>query len=180
MGSYAVFLDRDGVINRSVVRDGKPYPPTSLSELKIIPEAVISLKRLAAAGYQLIGITNQPDVARGTQSVQVVEAINFHIQSILPVKAIFTCYHDTKDNCGCRKPKPGLILEAAGLYGVDLHNSWMIGDRWTDIAAGQAAGVRTVFVDYQYSEFYKGDHADYIISDMSELVKVILQGDNNI
>lgn len=170
----AVFLDRDGIINHSVVRDGAPYPPTSLDELEIISGAMISLKKLADAGYVLIGVTNQPDVSRGTQSREAVEEINAYIKAKLPVTAIFTCYHDDKDNCSCRKPKPGLILDAAREYNVDLAKSWMVGDRWKDISAGQGAGLRTVFVDYHYDEIYNGLPAEFVIEDMSTLADIIL------
>lgn len=173
-GVPAVFLDRDGIINHSVVRGGKPYPPTSLNELKIILGAISSIKKLANAGFLLIGVTNQPDVARNTQSREVVEEINSYIKAELPITAIFTCYHDNKDGCSCRKPKPGLILEAAKEYNIDLAKSWMVGDRWKDISAGQAAGLRTVFVDYHYNESYNGLPASFVIEDVSALADIIL------
>jgi len=169
-----VFLDRDGVINRSVVRNGKPYPPASLEEFEILPGAFNSLKRIAAAGYLLIGVTNQPDVARGTQTRKAVESINARIMEQLPVTEIFTCYHDDKDDCQCRKPKPGLILQGAEKYGADLTKSWLVGDRWKDISAGQAVGLRTVFVDYLYNETYSGPSADFIIEDIAALAAIIL------
>src|SRR5215208_5222411 len=102
MGIYAmtvraVFLDRDGVLNRAVVRDGKPFPPSGLGDVEIIPGAISSLRQLVDCGYVLIGITNQPDVARGIQSHQGVESINALIQSRLPVREIFVCYHDQAD-----------------------------------------------------------------------------------
>ena len=112
----AVFLDRDGIISRAVVRDGRPYPPDRLEEFEILPGASASLPALATSGYVLIGITNQPDVARGTQSRQAVETFNTLILSKLPVREIFVCYHDNKDNCDCRKPKPGMVLEAAARH----------------------------------------------------------------
>jgi D-glycero-D-manno-heptose 1,7-bisphosphate phosphatase len=175
-GLQAVFLDRDGVINRAVVREGKPYPPASLEELEILPGALTSLLQLAHSGYVLIGITNQPDVARGIQSRQIVESFNAFILSKLPVHEIFVCYHDNTDNCDCRKPKPGLILQAAKKYSLDLSHSWMIGDRWKDIAAGQAAGLKTIFVDYHYAEAYKGLPADFTVEDTSFLADIILKG----
>lgn len=173
-GVAAIFLDRDGIINRSMVRGGKPYPPASLDELDFIPGAVDSLNKLAKAGYLLIGVTNQPDVARGTQTRETVEAINSHIKKELPVTEIFTCYHDNKDNCPCRKPKPGLILQGGHKYDVDFTKSWMVGDRWKDISAGQAAGLRTVLVDYHYNETYSGPPAEFIIKDMAALAEIIL------
>jgi D-glycero-D-manno-heptose 1,7-bisphosphate phosphatase len=175
-GFPAVFLDRDGVINRAVVREGKPYPPARLDEVEILPGTIISLQRLAEYGYVLIGITNQPDVARGTQSRQMVESINARVQSCLPIREIFVCYHDNADHCNCRKPKPGLILQAAEKYALDLSLSWMVGDRWKDIAAGQAAGLKTIFVDYHYTEIYQGVPSDFTIDDTVFLAEIILKG----
>jgi D-glycero-D-manno-heptose 1,7-bisphosphate phosphatase len=179
MGVYeintrAVFLDRDGVLNRAVVRDGKPYPPERLADVEILPGAISILQQLADSGYVLIGITNQPDVARGTQTRKVVESINSMIQSCLPVREIFVCYHDNTDDCDCRKPRPGLILQAAQKYKIDLSLSWMVGDRWKDIAAGRAAGLKTIFIDYQYTEIYKCEPADYSVRDTSFIADIIL------
>jgi len=148
----AVFLDRDGVLNEVVVREGLPYPPASLDELKLAPDAAVALARLKAAGFLLIVVTNQPDVARGTQSRAAVEAMNRAIGAALPLDDFFTCWHDDADACACRKPKPGLLLEAAGRYGIDLKASFLIGDRWRDIDAGAAAGCRTVLIDRHYRD----------------------------
>lgn len=175
-GIPAIFLDRDGIINRAIIRDGKPYPPSRLDELEIIPGSVPSLSRLADFGYVLIGVTNQPDVARGTQSREIVESFNSMIRTKLPVREIFVCYHDDSDNCNCRKPRPGLILQAMEKYGLDISRSWMIGDRWKDIAAGQAVGLKTIFVDYHYAEAYKGDSADFAVEDTVYLADIILKG----
>lgn len=172
----AIFLDRDGVINHAIVRNGKPYPPARLDEFEILQGAIISLSRLAEAGYVLIGITNQPDVARGIQSREMVESFNALIQSKLPVREIFVCYHDSMDNCECRKPKPGLILQAANKYNLDLSSSWMVGDRWKDVVAGQTLGLKTIFVDYHYSEVYEGVPADFLVEDVSCLAEIILKG----
>jgi D-glycero-D-manno-heptose 1,7-bisphosphate phosphatase len=174
-GIPAVFLDRDGVINRAMIRDGKPYPPARLEDVDVLPGTISSLQLLRAAGYILIGITNQPDVARGKQSREVVESINSMIQSRLPLDEIFVCYHDTIDNCDCRKPKPGLILQAAEKYGVDLSQSWMVGDRWKDIVAGHAAGLKTIFIDYHYAEVYEGVSADFTVNDTICLIDIILK-----
>ena len=176
MTQPAVFLDRDGVLNRAVVHDGKPFPPSKLEEVEILPGAITSLQRLAQSGYVLIVITNQPDVARGTQSREVVESINALIQARLPVCETFVCYHDQADECDCRKPKPGLILQAAQKYDLDLSFSWMVGDRWKDIAAGQAAGVKTIFVDYHYTEAYSGAPADFIVEDPAFIADIIVKG----
>jgi D-glycero-D-manno-heptose 1,7-bisphosphate phosphatase len=148
----AVFLDRDGVLNRAVVRDGRPYPPSSAAELDIVPgarECLLELKRL---GFVLVVVTNQPDVARGTQSVGRVEEIHAALRAALPVDDVLVCYHDDADGCSCRKPHPGLLLDAARRYGIDLARSFMVGDRWRDVEAGAAAGCRTVWIECGYRE----------------------------
>lgn len=148
----AVFLDRDGVINASIVVDGKPYPPKSLEELKILPGVEAAIFMLKARGYLCIVITNQPDVARGKVSLESVEQLNRYLSNELRIDDFYSCYHDDKDECECRKPKPGAILDAAKKYEIDLSKSYMVGDRWRDIEAGQRAGCRTVFIDYNYDE----------------------------
>ncbi|MBI5567057.1 MAG: HAD family hydrolase [Chloroflexi bacterium] len=152
MTGRAVFLDRDGVINRAVVRDGKPYPPSHPAELEILPGVSSALTRLRAAGFWLIVVTNQPDVARGTQTQAEVENLHAVLQAQLPLDEFRVCYHDDADRCDCRKPKPGLLLAAAREHDLDLSASFMIGDRWRDVEAGQRAGCTTLFVDYGYAE----------------------------
>lgn len=148
----AAFLDRDGVLNRAVVKAGKPFPPATVSELEILPGVEDSLQRLREAGYLTIVVTNQPDVARGTTTRSAVEAINTHLQQALALDAFYVCWHDDSAACGCRKPAPGLILQSASDYNVDRAASFMIGDRWRDIEAGQRAGCRTVWINRHYDE----------------------------
>ena len=146
----AVFLDRDGVINRAVVRNGKPYPPASINELEILPGVPEALARLRAAGYRLVIVTNQPDIARGATTMAAVDAIHAELRSTLGLDDIRVCPHDDADGCECRKPKPGLLLREPS---HDLAASVMIGDRWRDIEAGRAAGCGvTILVDYGYDE----------------------------
>jgi len=147
----AVFIDRDGVINHAVVRDGKPYAPDSVHELKVIDGVEDGLRKLQNAGFRLIVVTNQPDVARGTQTREAVEAIHEHLRQSLPLDEILACYHDG-DSCDCRKPKPGALIDAARRLDVELAQSFMIGDRWRDVEAGQRAGCRCLFVDHGYRE----------------------------
>ena len=149
----AVFLDRDGVINRATVRNGKPYPPARLSELEVLPGVSEAMRCLEAADFRLIVVTNQPDVARGTQSRETVEAMHaLLLRAGLPVTAFYVCYHDGPANCDCRKPRPGMLLTAALDHLLDLKRSYMVGDRWRDIEAGQRAGCETFFVDCGYDE----------------------------
>ena len=150
----AVFLDRDGVINRALVRDGKPYPPASLAEFEILPGVADACARLKRAGFLLVVATNQPDVGRGTLSRDLVETIHLQMAKELALDAVEVCYHPGKgaSACDCRKPRPGMLTRAARQFGIDLNRSWMVGDRWRDIDCGHAAGVRTVFIDYGYDE----------------------------
>jgi D-glycero-D-manno-heptose 1,7-bisphosphate phosphatase len=148
----AVFLDRDGVINRAVIRDGIRCPPLSLQDLVILPRVSEALDALKARGYALVVVTNQPDVARGTSSRRAVDLIHAKLQEELSLDAILTCFHDTADGCDCRKPKPGLLLRAARDLSINLAASFMVGDRWRDIEAGQRAGCRTFFIDEGYEE----------------------------
>jgi len=147
----AVFLDRDGVINRAVVRDGKPHPPGSIDELEVLAGVPDALLKLRGAGFRLIVVTNQPDVARGTQTREAVEAMHARLAADLAVDEVIACYHDG-DDCDCRKPKPGALFDAANRHGVELERSFMVGDRWRDIEAGQRAGCRCLFVDHGYAE----------------------------
>ena len=170
----AVFLDRDGVINQTIVRDGKPYPPQKESDCTLTAGAYRALERLHQSGFELIVVTNQPDVARGTQSREAVEAISERLHRELPmIDAFYTCFHDDRDACRCRKPKPGLVLDAARDRAIDLHRSYMVGDRWRDIAAGQGAGVKTVFIDYGYDE-RQPDSPDARVGSLPEAVDWIL------
>ncbi len=151
-GRRAVFLDRDGVINAAIVRDGKPFAPKSAQELKILPGVAQALERLRAAGFLNVIVTNQPDIALGNISRREVDAMHTSLLKKLPIDAVKMCCHADADQCACRKPKPGMILEAADELGIDLGRSYLVGDRWRDVAAGQAAGCRVLFIDYGYRE----------------------------
>lgn len=148
----AVFLDRDGVVNRALIRDGKPYPPRNVEELEIEPGVPEALAALKGCGFLLLVVTNQPDVARGAQQRAVIEAMHEKLRAALPIDDFFVCYHDDRDGCGCRKPKPGLLLQAAERYQLDLARCYLIGDRWRDIDAGHAAGCQTAWIDRGYAE----------------------------
>jgi D-glycero-D-manno-heptose 1,7-bisphosphate phosphatase len=148
----AVFLDRDGVLNEAVLRDGRPHPPASVGDVAILPGVRDACAQLRAAGYLLVVVTNQPDIARGTTTRATVDAINDHLAGELGLDAVCVCPHDDADRCGCRKPAPGLLLSAAERFGIDLGASLMVGDRWRDIEAGRRAGVTTVWMRSDYSE----------------------------
>jgi D-glycero-D-manno-heptose 1,7-bisphosphate phosphatase len=174
-GRRAVFFDRDGVLNRAILRDGKPYPPANLDELDITEGAPEALAQLKERGFLLLVVTNQPDVSRGTQSIQAVEEIHRAIGQALPIDEFLVCPHDDRDGCACRKPKPGLLRNAAARYGIDLANSYLIGDRWRDVEAGQAAGCRTVWIDCGYRERGPANPPDVKVSSLNDAVSSILQ-----
>jgi D-glycero-D-manno-heptose 1,7-bisphosphate phosphatase len=148
----AVFLDRDGVLNRPVVTDGKPFPPSTVNEFELYSDAKDSCLRLKKAGYLLVVVTNQPDVARGTQDINVVEEMHQLLARQLPIDRVMVCCHDDADACECRKPKSGMLLKVADELRINLKESFMVGDRWRDIEAGSNAGCRTVFIQRNYDE----------------------------
>jgi len=150
----AVFLDRDGVINRSIIIEGVPSPPKNHIEVEILSGVKEAIALLSKNGFQLVVVTNQPDVARGTVTRESVESINNYLNKNLGIKHWYVCFHDDTAKCHCRKPNPGLLLSAARELGLDLRKSFMVGDRWRDIAAGQSAGCKCFFIDYGYSESY--------------------------
>lgn len=174
MKRKAVFLDRDGVLNHAIIKNGKPYPPASIDELTIPNDVQNALYILKSAGFLLIGATNQPDVARGTTSKATVEAINLHLMNNLPLDEIRVCYHDDADNCECRKPSPGLLTQAAAEHDIDLANSVMIGDRWKDIDAGQKAGCKAVWLNNHYLEKQPAA-PDFVATTLSEAAEWIIK-----
>jgi D-glycero-D-manno-heptose 1,7-bisphosphate phosphatase len=168
-----VFLDRDGVISRAIVRGGRPYPPASLTELELLPGVPEALRALQARGYRLVVVTNQPDVARGTTPKALIDSIHDRLTSQLPLDAVFTCLHDDADRCECRKPLPGLIARAAEELQIDRMTSYLVGDRWRDIEAGRRAGCRTVFVDHGYDE-PRPQSYDFRVTSLLEAAEIIL------
>lgn len=173
----AVFLDRDGVLNHTFERGGVTHPPATPEEFEFLPGVEAACRRLHEAGFVLVVVTNQPDVARGTQTRAGVEALNDLVRQALPVRDVLSCFHDGPDNCACRKPRPGMLLEAARRWGLDLTRSVLVGDRWSDVVAGQAAGCRAVLVVTPHSgaERCRPDHR---AADLSEAVEWILHPSN--
>jgi D-glycero-D-manno-heptose 1,7-bisphosphate phosphatase len=175
-----VFLDRDGVLNRPVVRDGLPFPPAHLGEFQLYPGVGEGCQRLKNAGFLLIVVTNQPDVGRGTQSRESVEAIHAKLRADLPaLDGIEVCFHAGASHgepCDCRKPKPGMLLRAAVDHGIDVKRSYLIGDRWRDVDCAHAAGCRAVFIDRGYREQLR-EIPEFTVTTFGEAVTIILQND---
>lgn len=174
----AVFLDRDGVLNRSVVRGGRPFPPATVGEFVLYPDAVESCARLAAAGFVLVVATNQPDLGRGTQDPATVAAMHARLLKEIPqIARVEVCPHGGTDHgqpCDCRKPQPGMLRRAAAALGLDVAASWMVGDRWRDVDCGHAAGCRTVFIDRGYDEPLR-ERPDHVVGSLAGAVEVILR-----
>ena len=169
----AVFLDRDGVINRVILREGRAYPPASAEDVEFLPDIGPALEALRRGGFRLIVVTNQPDVGKGLQRREVVEAIHARLSAAFPIDDIKVCYHVDEDGCSCRKPKPGMLLEAARTWGLELARSVMVGDRWRDIEAGRAAGCRTILVERGYDE-RRAEPPDAVVTSLAEASELIL------
>ncbi|MGA9453529.1 MAG: HAD family hydrolase [Verrucomicrobiia bacterium] len=176
----AVFLDRDGVINRALERDGKPYPPGNLSEFCILPGVATACARLKQAGFSLVVATNQPDVGRGTLKRETVETIHAEMCRRLPIDRVEVCYHpgQGQSDCDCRKPKPGMLLRAARELHIDLAQSWMVGDRWRDVDCGHAAGCRTIFIDRGYAEELR-QKPHFSAGNLAQAADIILRESKN-
>ena len=175
MGQRAAFLDRDGVINRAIVREGKPHPPSSLDEIEWLPGVGDAITALRSLGFRVIVVTNQPDVGRGVQARETVEAIHAELRRRYPIDDVKVCYHVEEDGCGCRKPKTGMLLDAAKQWGVDVSRSVMIGDRWRDIEAGRAAGCKTILIAAAYDE-RKPVQPDAVVRSLAEASILIGSG----
>lgn len=173
----AVFLDRDGVINANVERGGKPVAPTKIEEFRFLPGAEQAVRRIKEAGYMVVVCTNQPDVATGRISRATLEAMHSLVREKLKVEDIRTCFHTDEDACDCRKPKPGMLLAAAREHDIDLAASYMVGDRWRDVAAGRAAGCETFFVDYGYPQDGPNE-PDHFVASLADAADIILAANN--
>jgi D-glycero-D-manno-heptose 1,7-bisphosphate phosphatase len=177
----AVFLDRDGVLNRAILDEhGRPLPPRARAEFSLLPQVTDACRRLKDLGYLLICVTNQPDLARGGADPAFVDWINERVRSACGLDQVRMCPHDDGDNCSCRKPKPGMIVAAASEFGICLPASFMIGDRYRDIEAGQAASCRTILVDRGYPERRPAIPPDVAVSSLREGVDYILKSHSNI
>jgi D-glycero-D-manno-heptose 1,7-bisphosphate phosphatase len=174
----AVFLDRDGVLNRAVVRNGRPHPPSRVEDFEIYDDIAEGCARLKAADFLLVVVTNQPDVGRGTQSREAVEAMHAKMQLALPsLDRIEICYHAGErygESCDCRKPRPGMILRAAAELKIDLCASYVIGDRWRDINCAHVAGCRAIFIERGYEESLR-EAPDFTVATFADAVNALLR-----
>ena len=174
----AVFLDRDGVLNEAIVRDGKPFSPMTVGDIIVPPDVPGAIERLRRGGFRLIMVTNQPNIGRGVQTREAVYAINRYLKDLLRLDATEICEHDNSDDCTCRKPKPGMLLRAAIRDGIDLTHSFMVGDQWRDIEAGRRAGCRTVLIGNGYGETTAALAPNVAVSALGEAADWILVQNN--
>jgi len=174
MKNRAVFLDRDGVLSASMIINGKLIAPQRLEDFQIFPEAILVTKKLKKAGFILVVVTNQPDVARGFPSEKTVEQMHEQMFSVMPLDRIEVCYHLDEHQCSCRKPKPAMLLRAAQELDIDLQQSFMVGDRWRDIEAGQNAGCKTIWLKQDIEE-KKPQSPDMIVNTLEEACDWIME-----
>jgi len=173
-GRPAVFLDRDGVLTEAFVRDGVPTPPRTQAEFRVLPGVAEACSGLRQAGFVLVVVTNQPDIARGTQDRAEVDKMNERLRSLVPLDEVCVCPHDDADGCACRKPRPGMLLDAADRLGLDLARSVSVGDRWRDIQAALRAGVTPIHLDRHYDERPPAG-ARAVVADLPEAAVWILE-----
>ncbi len=173
----AVFLDRDGVINEMRVTEGKPVSPGNVEDFRLLPGTKEALTVLKAKGYYLFVVTNQPEIARGTLRREDLEAMHRILSESLPIDKIYVCVHNNGDECDCRKPKPGMLFQAAEEWNIDLPASYMVGDRWKDIEAGARAGCTTILVKSPSSKEQPQGRivrSDYTVNTLQEASEIIL------
>jgi D-glycero-D-manno-heptose 1,7-bisphosphate phosphatase len=175
MQRKAVFLDRDGVIAIPEFRDGRSFAARTVEDFRLYPDASPSLHKLKRAGFVLAVVTNQPEVGHGLIRRCDVDEMHAIIARELPVDVIKVCFHRQDDGCHCRKPKPGMLLEAAEELDIDLTQSFMVGDRASDVEAGRAAGCTTVFIDLGYDAELAPRHPDYVVASIAQAAEIILK-----
>lgn len=168
---YAIFLDRDGVINKAIIKNGRPLSPRAIEDFEILPDVEKALKMFHNLGYINVIATNQPDIARGLMSEQILNGMHDLIRRNLEADDIFVCPHDDSDNCLCRKPKPGMIREAEAKWDIDVTRSYFIGDTWKDIHAGTAAGCSTILLERPYNEGLESDYRVRSLLDVIDIIK---------
>ena len=168
----AVFLDRDGVLNECFVKNGKPYPPKTFKEFKTFTFLQDVLFNFKNKGYLTIVVTNQPDPARGKLSKKNIMGMHEFLLENYAIDDIFVCWHANDGECFCRKPLPGMLIEASEKYKINLKKSYLIGDRWRDIDAGNSVGCKTIFIDYKYNEKLNSK-PKYLVKSLLETMHLI-------
>lgn len=169
----AAFLDRDGVVNRAIIREGRAVAPRSLEDFHFMPGIHVLTEKLRQAQYKIIVVTNQPDVFYGYVDRATVDEMHRIVRHELQIDDIRVCFHIDAHNCDCRKPKPGLLLSAAKDFDLDLRQSFIIGDTGRDMDAGKAVNCRTILLDGGYAQEHL-ENADDVIHSLYEVGDLIL------
>lgn len=168
----AVFIERDGVLNQVRVERQHQVSPLTLEDFHLNQEAAPLLKRLKAAGLVLIATTNQPGLSRGYQSRRDLDRMHLLMQKTFCLDEILVCPHDETDRCPCRKPKPGLLVEAAFKWHLDLDRSFVVSDKWHDAEAARTAGCTSLLLQ---SPWVRSVHRDFVLPNLAAIVEKILQ-----
>ena len=173
----AVFLDRDGVINQALNCDGKPHSPRRVEDLKILEGVKEAISMLHENGLVTAVVTNQPDISRGHLSFELLSEFHRLISEKTGIQNFYVCHHDDNEGCECRKPSIGLMKKAAWDLDLDISKSFMVGDRWKDIEAGQMAGCNCFFIDNNYSE-RRPNPPFHTVTSLLEAAQIIVEGLN--
>jgi D-glycero-D-manno-heptose 1,7-bisphosphate phosphatase len=176
MKRRAVFLDRDGVLNKAIIRNGQAYSPRSKEEFILVDGVVDAVAALRSTNFKIFIVTNQPDIARGLLAQADLDWMTEQILSHINVDEILVCPHDDHHGCVCRKPAPGMLIECSRKWRIDLQSSYMVGDGWKDMEAGKKAGCKCILIDAEYN---KGVSADWRANSLVEAIKIILKRENN-
>lgn len=150
-GRRAVFLDRDGVLVRAVPHGRDAHGPLTLEAFELLPDITAPAQRLRDAGFLTVLVTNQPSLGRGDLARETLDEMHRRLREAVALDEIMICPHVDADRCLCRKPRPGMILDAARKLGLDLASSFLIGDTWRDVEASHAAGVAPILIDRAYN-----------------------------
>ncbi len=172
----AIFLDRDGVISKIILKNGQPFGPRKFEHFELLEGRKEVLEEFKSRGFLIIVITNQPDIARGLLEKSTLERMHKLIKDNLPIDDVFVCWHDDRDACSCRKPKPGMLLKAAKKWDINLRESFFIGDQWKDAEAGRNAGCKTILLDYPYN---KGVESDFRVNDFKAVLSFLPKEDRS-
>lgn len=173
----AIFLDRDGVINRVLLHNGKPFSPRTFEEFEIPPGVRDALDSFRDMGFMNIVITNQPDIARGLMDIEELNKMHRLMREILAVDDILVCPHDENEHCLCRKPRGGMLVEASEKWCIDLKTAFMVGDTWKDMIAGKQAGCQTIIIDKPYNQTVESDHRVKELKEVIEIIKLSTESD---
>ncbi len=168
----AVFIERDGILNKIRVEGQYPVVPLTFHEFHLNAEVAPLLNELKAAGLLLIVTTNQPGLSRGTQSRRELDRMHQALRARFTIDDLLVCPHEDNDGCPCRKPKPGLLYEAAYAWGIDLNRSFVVSDKWQDAEAARRAGATSLLVR---SPWLGKGHHDFVLPDLPMLIEKVLQ-----